>query len=222
MLKIGKVMKIMMHNDIQTVFVLAARYSHNRETGAAFIVVRSLKKHWNQFNELTRDQIIKESHEATTNQDDWEELRNFADDEIVDDKIDVYVDGSYKPKDNKARWAYIIVQNNKKIHSDSGIIDDEETNKGRQVGGECQAVVEAVKYLQLKGLKAKIYYDYIGVKSWVADIFDEKTWTAKKKYTQEYREFILENRDCIVDMIKVKAHTGNYWNEHVDKIAGSI
>ena len=61
----------------QTVWIFAARYAHHRNTGAAWAVVNSVKSNWDLFDEATKNQLIKESHEATHNQEDWEVLRKL-------------------------------------------------------------------------------------------------------------------------------------------------
>lgn len=63
---------------IQTALVFACRYSHNRQTGGAYAVVRAVKLCWDQLSDQTREQILEESFEATCNKDDWLELRKFA------------------------------------------------------------------------------------------------------------------------------------------------
>ncbi len=63
---------------MQTALVFAARYAHNRETGAAMAVVRALESCWNQLNAHTKAQILAETHDATCNHAEWERLRSFA------------------------------------------------------------------------------------------------------------------------------------------------
>jgi leucyl aminopeptidase (aminopeptidase T) len=64
--------------DLQTVLVFAARYAHSRNTGGTWVVVRTLKQHWGQLSDYIQEQILSESHEATTNLDDWQRLRDFV------------------------------------------------------------------------------------------------------------------------------------------------
>lgn len=63
---------------IGTPLVFAARYAHDRNTGAALAVVSAVKHFWPCLNESTRDMLVRESHEATCNLEEWEELRKFA------------------------------------------------------------------------------------------------------------------------------------------------
>jgi hypothetical protein len=62
----------------ETCYVFAARYAHNRGTGAAFAVVSALKRVWWELSPGTQKQILRESHDATQCESDWEDLRTFA------------------------------------------------------------------------------------------------------------------------------------------------
>lgn len=62
-------------NVVETCFVFAARYTHNRSTGGTLAVCRALKEVWPRLSDHTKEQIIRESHEATSNLEDWEEFR---------------------------------------------------------------------------------------------------------------------------------------------------
>lgn len=63
---------------MQIALLFAARYAHHRNTGGASMVVTALKQCWHKIDDQTKDQIIRESHEATANLDDWQSLRDFA------------------------------------------------------------------------------------------------------------------------------------------------
>ena len=60
---------------VQTAFVFAARYTHHRNTGGTLAVCRALAYVWPDLSESIREQILKESHEATTNLREWWEFR---------------------------------------------------------------------------------------------------------------------------------------------------
>ena len=68
-------------HQVQSCFVFAARYAHHRNTGAALATVRGLELVWHQLSESTREQIIRETEEATVNLSDWLRLREFANNE---------------------------------------------------------------------------------------------------------------------------------------------
>jgi len=60
---------------VQTAFVFAARYVHHRDTGGTLAVCRALASVWPELSENTREQILRESYEATTNLHEWREFR---------------------------------------------------------------------------------------------------------------------------------------------------
>jgi hypothetical protein len=63
--------------QLQTALIFAARYTHNRNTGATLHMTETLKNNWIQLSTHIQKQIIKESHEASTNLEKWQELREF-------------------------------------------------------------------------------------------------------------------------------------------------
>lgn len=133
--------------------------------------------------------------------------------------IDIYVDGSFDKSRATAKWAFIAVKDGKKVFSDSGIITDPEIVEGWQIGGEIQAVIEAIKWSKTNSFKALIAHDYNGLYFWVADSWGEKAWRTNKSYNKKYREFVLSNRNWVQGFRKVDAHTGDFWNEMVDGLA---
>jgi len=67
-----------LRNNIQSCLVFAARYSHCRATGAALMTISAIKAAWPDLSVNTKEQLVKESHEASHNLDDWAEFRKFA------------------------------------------------------------------------------------------------------------------------------------------------
>ncbi len=131
-----------------------------------------------------------------------------------------YVDGSFNNKTQKAQWAYVIVEDETVIHQSGGVINDESVNEGRQVGGECQAVIKALQWAGDNNKVITVYFDFMGLMKWVADLFGEKPWQANKHYTKDYRRLVLSYRKYLAGFVKVKSHSGEKWNEYVDKLAG--
>jgi hypothetical protein len=68
----------MLPENIQGCLVYAARYAHNRQTGAALQVVNAIKSCWHQLSARTQIDLIEESYEATTNLDDWRAFWSFT------------------------------------------------------------------------------------------------------------------------------------------------
>ena len=131
--------------------------------------------------------------------------------------MDIYTDGSYL--NGVAKWAFIVVEDDEVVHSASGVITDPTITQGYQVGGETQACIEAVKWAEQTNNKITIFYDFANLRHWVAEIWGEKSWKTNKSYTKRYAEFMIENQEWIKEMIKVKGHSNNYFNNCVDKLA---
>tara|TARA_A100001037_G_scaffold244817_1_gene225987 strand:+ start:119566 stop:119826 length:261 start_codon:yes stop_codon:yes gene_type:complete len=63
---------------VQSAFVFGARYVHHRNTGGTLMLTRALAEVWSKLSEDIRDQILRESHEASANLDDWENFRELV------------------------------------------------------------------------------------------------------------------------------------------------
>lgn len=72
----------MLPENIQGCLVYAARYAHNRHTGAALQIIKTIKSCWHQLSARTQKDLIEESYEATTNLDDWRAFWSFTTQQI--------------------------------------------------------------------------------------------------------------------------------------------
>ena len=62
-----------------TAIVFAARYTHNRNTGGTYAIVRCLIANWDRISGGAQDQILREAYnEARYNRDDWQKLFDHA------------------------------------------------------------------------------------------------------------------------------------------------
>ena len=59
---------------METIYIMAARYAHHRNTGAALAVVSQILKDWDKLSQQARDQLQREAHEASCNFEDWKML----------------------------------------------------------------------------------------------------------------------------------------------------
>lgn len=128
-----------------------------------------------------------------------------------------YIDGSYDNRKKVYGSAVLLFVQGKKIpYKFAG--NRPELIKLRNVAGEIEAAKYAMQYAYEKGIKQiKIYYDYAGIEMWA-----KKDWKANLDFTREYVAF-YENIAKHVNVIfsKVKAHTGEQYNEEVDLLAKS-
>jgi ribonuclease H-related protein len=124
---------------------------------------------------------------------------------------DVYTDGSFV--NGQYAWAYAFVKDDEVIFEDSNVGKNPAAAVMRNVAGEIAAVLFAVKRAAQMGVKIRIHHDYAGIAFWVTG-----EWKSKNEFTQFYTKLMNEHRG-IYTFEKVKAHTGNKFNEYVDKKA---
>lgn len=139
------------------------------------------------------------------------------------DFVHAYVDGSFSDKENKTSWGLCIVdkEKNESLAQYSGIVEDPDAAKHRQIVGELTGVIRAVQWAKKNDTKVLIHYDYEGIYKWVIDFFKdgEKPWERNNKYSQKYRTFVEQNKESIIGFVKIKAHSGDQWNERADFLA---
>jgi len=126
--------------------------------------------------------------------------------------VDIYVDGSYQ--DGRTGYGAVILHEGRVLHELCGPVPPEQVGGTRQVAGELMAVGHAVRWLKQQGIgAARVFHDYEGVGAWA-----EGRWKAKQDLTQRYAAFV---KQCGVRLqfFKVKAHTGDAWNERADVLA---
>lgn len=132
--------------------------------------------------------------------------------------IQVYVDGSWKPKLPKyAGWAFIIFNDKDELLGyDNGVVEC----KSRQIDGELISTIKALNYIKeniSKYSRIELYYDYIGIEAWVSG-----KWKAKSEISKDYINYIKDLGNIIdkVKFIKVKSHVGeSEGNDLADKLA---
>lgn len=133
----------------------------------------------------------------------------------------VYVDGSYNRALGVGAYAFIVVNvDGEIIYRESDIIKNKRLLVGHQVGCECKSVIQALKWCIKNEVVMEIYYDFANLKYWIQDIWGDRAWNTNTEYTNAYREYCIKNKKYISRMIKVKSHTGDYYNEMVDKLCG--
>lgn len=131
--------------------------------------------------------------------------------------VEAYVDGSYDDNLKTYSSGVVILHNGKKITL-SKRDNDKDLISMRNVAGELLGVTLAINYIKNNiddFDKIIIYHDYEGISKWAND-----EWKTNKKGTIEYKQFI---KKCLVDsnieFVKVKAHSGNLYNDEADSLA---
>lgn len=132
-------------------------------------------------------------------------------------EIIAYVDGSYNIRTKEYGSGVVILHKiEKKTYSIKG--EDPTLAEMRNVAGEIKGAEIAMQYaFEKKVAKVIIYHDYEGIEKWCTG-----SWKTNKIGTKKYKEFYNDISQYIkVEFIKVKAHSGDYYNEEADKLAKS-
>ncbi len=122
----------------------------------------------------------------------------------------IYVDGSFSPDFDRAGWAFVAVENDKEIASESGVTDY--PAESRNIDGELTASLRALAWLARSGKDGVICHDYEGIARWA-----KGDWKALKPVAIRYRDAVQKYPDARFE--KVPAHSGVKWNEIVDERA---
>lgn len=155
----------------------------------------------------------------TSNKTTSADVRSSVSNDINTDKMIAYVDGSY----NNAMKVYsggAVILYKDKTHELSKVGNDSRLVDMRNVAGELLGVKTVINWIKDAGLKdisVEIHYDYEGIERWA-----NYEWKANKEGTKEYQKFIADFRELghEVSFVKEKAHSGVFYNEEADRLAG--
>lgn len=130
--------------------------------------------------------------------------------------LSVYVDGSFSLEKNNFSYGLIAIDNGEEVYETSGVGEDEDAAALRNVAGEVLGALKAVEYALNNNYKeVTIFYDYQGIECWARG-----TWKRNKHLTQEYHKIMQEYmKEIKINFVKVKGHSGDKYNEVVDKLA---
>ena len=132
------------------------------------------------------------------------------------DEVIAYVDGSYDPDHHDYGYGVILIDHLGVETPIEGRGSDERLIPLRNVAGELLGAVMALKMaIQLGKRRVYLHYDYQGIECWATG-----EWKTKNFVTQQYRDFVDSLKFYLdVIFVKVKAHSGVYYNNKVDKLA---
>ena len=127
-----------------------------------------------------------------------------------------YVDGSFDVAIGKYAFGCVILTPDGEIVRESGNGDNPESLAIRNVAGEMLGAMAAVRWAIKNGYETiELRYDYEGIEKWATG-----AWKAKNALTQKYAEYMQRQKNHIkISFQKVKAHSGDYYNEEADKLA---
>lgn len=127
----------------------------------------------------------------------------------------VYVDGSFDLGSSTYSYGVVILTKND-TYKLSGREIDPEMALMRNVSGELKGAMKAMEWaLENKIETLYLHYDYTGIERWA-----KGDWKTNKEGTKAYKAYFDSiNNKLRVEFIKVKAHSGNKYNEEADKLA---
>lgn len=130
-------------------------------------------------------------------------------------EVVAYVDGSFYKE--KAEFSYGAVVFFKGVqYRFSEKFNDPELAAMRNVAGELKGSEKAMAFAADHGAKSlTIHHDYEGIAKWCTG-----EWRAKKTGTQAYKRY-YDNvaKNVNIEFIKVKAHSGDEYNDLADELA---
>ncbi|MEF9991376.1 MAG: ribonuclease H family protein [Romboutsia sp.] len=130
--------------------------------------------------------------------------------------VEAYVDGSYEHCIREYGSGVVILKDGEveKTYSTNGSHKD--LVGMRNVAGEIEASKIAMNHCIGNDIENLIlYFDYEGIEKWCTG-----AWKTNKEGTIEYKKFFDGIKDRLnVKFVKVKAHSGDKYNEEADRLA---
>lgn len=137
--------------------------------------------------------------------------------ETADDDLSglhAYIDGSFSSKLQETGYGAVILYNGEIKHTISG--KSKKYIDMRNVAGELFAAGMATKWAIDNGYKEiTLHHDYSGISAWA-----KGEWKTKQEGTINYKNYMDSISGSIsVRFIKVKSHSGNFYNDMADELA---
>jgi ribonuclease HI len=128
---------------------------------------------------------------------------------------DCYVDGSFNNFSKIYGYASILIHNNNE-YIIKGHGDDSQYVMLQNVAGELIAVIKTLEFVNNNNLKLdkiNLFYDYEGIEK-----IAKGEWKRDRRLFKEYYNIIKYTKIDIL-FYKIKSHSGNEFNDKVDKLA---
>lgn len=131
-------------------------------------------------------------------------------------EIKAYVDGSYSETSKECGFGVVLFMYKEYEEIFSKLVPIKKYSKYRNVTGEVFGSLFAInKAIEYNLSKIYIFYDYEGIRSWAKGY-----WKTNNELTKFYRdEFLKLSKYIQVEFLKVKAHSGNKFNDLADRLA---
>lgn len=197
----------------------------NEKTGFSEEVILSLYENQKFIMDEAVDLSFKVYSKAKINDKDIAVEK----DSYPDDALYLYIDGSYNEKTLVYGYGLVAVKEGSELSRSFSVGNDPEFAKQRNVAGEILGAYAAMDYAKsLDANEVVICYDYKGIELWAIDdnfsgirnYINEKPWKANNFYTNEYKESMIEEQKYMkIHFMKIKAHSGDEFNEIADVLA---
>lgn len=130
------------------------------------------------------------------------------------ERLTVYVDGSYNKDTKVYGYGMVIITDTDILHRNGCGVDTEGV---WNIAGEVTGAVKAIEYALENGYdELTICHDYEGIQKWA-----DGEWKAKKMISKDYVDVVRNARNSGLEISfrKIKAHSGDTYNEKADRLA---
>lgn len=155
-------------------------------------------------------------YKAFDSKEEADKYINEGNEAVQETEVEAYVDGSFSEELGRYAYGCVIIKDGNVIHKMCGSSADANYIDMRNVAGELEAAIQAVRWAMQNEIKSiRIYHDYQGIASWA-----NGEWKTNKVGTREYATFINKSSSKIrIEFTKVKGHSGQEYNEMADMLA---
>lgn len=166
---------------------------------------RAYKLGLHQFKDKNLQPIIEECWETITPPQPQPKQAN-----IPQLAYQAYVDGSFQG--GAVGYGLVILHNGQSVYEDYGTVDKH--TEQQQITGELASTMRVIRWCEENNVpQIQIFYDFIGIEKWALGM-----WKAEKEAPIAYQKFMRTTQVKVVWQ-KVKSHSGDKWNDYVDKLA---
>lgn len=179
------------------------------------------KKSFQEFKKILENDVSKTQNEVINNVQIINEItvsnleENPQEDLVIAQKAVAYTDGSVCERSNVYSYGSVIIMESD-VYKLSGIGMTQESNH-KPLLAECLGILETLRNINRIGVsEIVIYCDNQQIINWInAEVDGNKCEYIKEWFMKEYLKF----NHIMIKFEKVKAHSGNAFNEEADRLA---
>lgn len=133
-------------------------------------------------------------------------------------ECDLYIDGSFRKDDKSFSYGFLVLDGKKKVVEGSRRVFSHPWKEYRNVAGELSGAREGIRVAIENGFNIiNVHYDFAGIETYV-----ERPDSISKKndLAFSYLDEINNFKNMVdINFIKIKSHSGNKFNNYVDRLA---